>query len=272
MKNMEKIKILNTPDSFHPFLVVEKSAGIPSAPLFDGDFSALSLAEKEFPGIKNVRGKKEVEHGLIHRIDTETSGLVLIALSQGFYDFMMKEQAEDRFEKFYRAEVDFSPDILEKLGGFPENPFIIEEIDSAVKNQKALEVGSFFRKFGKGGKEVRPVLENGGKAARKKSSGKLYQTQIKFLDRTRAEARLTQGFRHQVRCHLAWLGFPVSGDEIYNPKYRQPFPDGASPFPAGDDKSAVFSQQCRKNHKMRFEAVKIKFMNPSTGKTEVFEI
>lgn len=249
MKNMEKIKILNNPDSLHPFLVVEKSAGVPSAPLFEGDFSALTLAEKEFPEIKNVHGKKEIESGLVHRIDTETSGLVLIALTQDFYDFMIQEQAENKFEKSYRAEVDFAPGIYEKLAGFPPPPFSVEEIDFALKNQKVLEAGSFFRKFGKGGKEVRPVLENGGKAARKKSSGKLYQTQIKFLDKTHAEAKITQGFRHQVRCHLAWLGFPVHGDEIYNPECRE-----------------------ARNHKMKFEAFRIKFRNPLTNEDEVFEI
>lgn len=249
MKNMEKIKILNNPDSLHPFLVVDKAAGVPSAPLFEGDFSALTLALNAFPEIKNVHGKKEVEHGLVHRIDTETSGLVLIALTQDFYDFMIQEQAENRFEKSYRAQVDFIGDIYEKLNGFPPKPFSIEEIESAMKNQGMLAVESEFRKFGKGGREVRPVLENGGKAAKKKSSGKLYQTQIKFFDETHAEAKITQGFRHQVRCHLAWLGFPVHGDALYNPFARD-----------------------EENHKMKFEAFRIRFRNPVTKKNEVFEI
>lgn len=246
---MNEIKFLNRPDSLHPFLVVNKASGVPSAPLFEGDFSVLTLALNAFPEIKNVHGKKEIEHGLIHRIDTETSGLVLIALTQNFYDFMIGEQSENRFEKFYRAQVDFLPDISEKLAGFPATPFLIEETESAVKNHKFLTVESEFRKFGKGGKEVRPILENGGKAAKKKSSGKMYRTQIKFLDENHAEAKITQGFRHQVRCHLAWIGFPVHGDAVYNPEARD-----------------------TGKQKMWFEACKIKFRNPITKEIEVFEI
>lgn len=248
---MSEFEIINNPDSLHPFLVVNKAAGVPSAPLFAGDFSALTLALNAFPQIKNVHGKKEIEHGLVHRIDTETSGLVLIALNQDFYDFMIQEQAENRFEKFYRAKVDFAGDICEKLAGFPVSPFLIEETESAMKNHKILTVESEFRKFGKGGKEVRPVLENDGMAAKKKSSGKIYRTEIKFLDENQnhVEAKITQGFRHQVRCHLAWIGFPVQGDAVYNPEARD-----------------------TGKQKMWFEACKIKFRNPITKEIEVFEI
>ena len=197
MKNMEKIKILNNPDPLHPFLVVEKTSGLPSAPLFDGDFSALTLAEKEFPEIKNVHGKKEIESGLVHRIDTETSGLVLIALTQDFYDFMIQEQAENRFEKFYRAEVDFEPGIYESLAGFPQPPFSIEEIDLAVKTQKVLDVGSFFRKFGKGGKEVRPVLENGGKPQERNRQENFIRLRLSFWIRhtPRRKSRKDSGIK-----------------------------------------------------------------------------
>ena len=31
------------------------------------------------------------------------------------------------------------------------------------------------------------------------------------------KARIHRGYRHQVRCHLAWVGYPVRGDVLYNP-------------------------------------------------------
>ena len=35
-------------------------------------------------------------------------------------------------------------------------------------------------------------------------------------DLIRIEACITNGFRHQVRCHLAWMGLPIIGDSLYN--------------------------------------------------------
>ena len=66
MDQKTKIKIINSPDSLHPFAVLDKPAGIPSAPLHDSDESALAFAIENFPEIKKISGKKNVEHGLIH--------------------------------------------------------------------------------------------------------------------------------------------------------------------------------------------------------------
>ena len=150
-----KIEIINSPDSLHPFLVLNKPSGLPSAPLHDGDESALTFALENFPQIKEISGKKNVEHGLIHRIDTETSGLVLVALSQEFYDFMQSEQNENRFEKWYRADVQKDSSLYEKIDGFPLPPFSKNEIEKKIAENEMILVESSFRKFGIGGKEVR---------------------------------------------------------------------------------------------------------------------
>lgn len=250
MSQNSKIEIINSPDSLHPFLVLSKPTGLPSAPLHDGDESTLTFALRDFPEIKEINGKKSVEYGLIHRIDTETSGLVLVALSQEFYDFMQNEQKAGRFEKWYKADVQKNLSLYEKIDGFPLPPLSKNEIEKKISRNEKISVESSFRKFGLGGKEVRPVSENSGKAALKKSGGKLYKTEIAFLSEQKAVARITKGFRHQVRCHLAWLGFPIAGDKIYNP----------------------VSRENEKNEQMLFEAFKIKFMNPKTGSPELFEI
>ena len=57
--------------------------------------------------------------------------------------------------------------------------------------------------------------------ARKKAGSVLYDTSIKIMsmdrDTVQVECKIAKGFRHQVRCHLAWLGLPVIGDKLYNP-------------------------------------------------------
>ena len=203
----EKFKIIHFPTDESPFLVVDKSAHIPSAPLFEGDDSILTEAVNLFPEIALVHGKKEVEHGLVHRIDTETSGLVLIATSQKSYDALLQSQKNGKFEKWYRAEVDLMPQCAALLGGFPPPPVL----------ENPLIAQSFFRPFGKNGREVRPVTGEAGKSARKKGGSVLYTTEISFEEENVAICHITAGFRHQVRCHLAWCGFPVKGDKIYNP-------------------------------------------------------
>ncbi len=208
------IEIIHAPTADKPFLVIYKPKGLPSAPLNAEDYdNALSQAAAMFPEIKTVCGKKPVEYGLLHRLDTATDGLIVIAASQACYDFLMAEQEAGRFIKTYTAECDIIKDNSKNLGGFPPD---IPELPA---------VTSYFRAYGEGRKEVRPVTEKSGKAALSKI-GKLktYTTRIEItkLSETtaKAECEISQGYRHQVRCHLAWAGYPVIGDKLYNFEYN----------------------------------------------------
>ena len=204
------IEIIHELTADKPFLVIYKPKGLPSAPLTAEDSeNALSQAVAMFPEIKTVCGKKPIEYGLLHRLDTATDGLMVIAATQECYDFIMTEQAEGHFIKTYTAECNILPDNAKLLGGFPADIPVLPE------------VSSYFRPYGEGRKEVRPVTENSGKAALSKlGKKKLYTTKIEIqkLSDTRAIAtcEITEGYRHQVRCHLAWAGYPVIGDQLYN--------------------------------------------------------
>lgn len=244
----EQLKILHAPSDSSPFLVVFKPAGIPSAPLFEGDESVLTETIRYFPQIALVHGKKEVEHGLVHRIDTETAGLVLIATTQESFDKLIQSQKDGKFEKWYRADVDHIPECAEILGGFPPAPNII-------KNQFVVE--SAFRPFGQKGREVRPVTQNAGRAALKKGGSAVYQTEISFESENVAICHIKSGFRHQVRCHLAWCGFPVKGDKIYNPNFRE---------------KLFISEHAPESHEMKFTAFKISFPHPLTQIPLVFQM
>lgn len=202
------IKVLKVPDKIKPYAIIDKPAGLPSAPLSaDDKNNALIQTAELFPEILNVNGKKEIEHGLLHRLDTATSGLIIIAASQECYDYLQKEQEEEKIYKYYRAQCNVINHLPEK---------------------KEFEIKSYFRPFGPGRKEVRPVTEESGKAALQKLGKKvLYTTCVKILsidkDKKTAEVecRITKGYRHQVRCHLAWIGLPVVNDKIYNPLVKK---------------------------------------------------
>ena len=212
---MEKIRIVSAPDNSKPFVVIYKPSGLASAPLSAQDKdNALFQVIELFPEIKNVHGKKEIEAGLLHRIDTATSGLLLIATEQEFYDKLLEEQNSNNFIKYYRAICA----VLKNHGeGFPECGRFLK-----IKEGEEFGVESYFRYFGKGNKEVRPVLQNASKTILKKIGKlKLYTTNIKILKTTEENVEvmcsITQGFKHQVRCHLAWCGLPIIGDKVYNP-------------------------------------------------------
>lgn len=211
---MLQIKIIKEPTNLTPFLVISKPQNLPSAPICENDTNnALSMAINLYPEIKNVKGKKSIEYGLLHRIDTATKGLLLIATTQEFYDYLQNEQKENRFIKYYKATCLISK---LKIEGFEDSP--INDI-----SKTPFEIESYFRYYGVGRKSVRPVSKNSSKIILKKiENNKIYKTEIKILSKNENTAcvlcSITQGFKHQVRAHLAWCGLPIKGDKTYNPK------------------------------------------------------
>ncbi|MBP5283798.1 MAG: hypothetical protein J6Y93_03935, partial [Treponema sp.] len=83
----------------------------------------------------------------------------------------------------------------------------------------------------------------------KKADSAVYSTNIQ-INGNNALCTISRGYRHQVRCHLAWCGMPVHGDKIYNPEFRNKETD----------------------IEMMFKAVKISFRNYSDGKEMSFEV
>lgn len=219
---MDKIKIISEPSESQPFVVLYKTSGVPSAPISaDDEDNAFSMAAKLIPEVLNVSGRKEIEHGLLHRLDTVTSGLLMIATTQSFYDYMLEEQKNGRFVKYYEAECIDCPNNSELLKGFP--PVDFDDRKKLLCGEPVV-VSSYFRNYGAGQKEVRPVSQNSNPAAMNKVGKQVvYNTEIKLIkqavasgDSFTVECKLTAGYRHQVRSHLAWLGFPIIGDSLYN--------------------------------------------------------
>lgn len=211
---MEKrIKIILEPSEKNPFAVVYKPKGLASAPLVPDEDSAFTQTALIFPQAKNVQGKKPIEGGLLHRLDTATDGLLLIATRQDCYDALSQSQREGLFVKTYRAICQS----IKSNSTFPPSP-------QNLTPPFCTDISSAFRFYGKGSRLVRPVTEESGSYGKKKSSGQSYTTRIE-LNNHQAEyeaiCTIVRGFKHQVRCHLAWLGFPVKGDSLYNPQYRE---------------------------------------------------
>ena len=169
MKN--KITVVHEPTPLKPFVVIDKPAGLPSAPLNEDDKeNAFCQAAELFPELLQVQGRKPVEHGLLHRLDTATSGLMIIAATQECYDFLLQEQKEGRIIKTYLAECEYN--------------------DKDFAHDDVFKIQSYFRAYGPGRKEVRPVTPDSNKAALDKVGKKvLYTTEvcIKSIDESKKQ-------------------------------------------------------------------------------------
>ncbi|MCL1815464.1 MAG: RNA pseudouridine synthase [Treponema sp.] len=188
------------------YLVLYKPPRMHTAPLHSKkENTLLAWTSLRFPevlyaaDVLPIRGRKEIEGALIHRLDYETQGLVLCARTGEALQALWDQQKEGGIIKEYEA-VSFSR--AETPPGFPP------PVSVPVQNASTV-IESAFRPFGKGRKTVRPLL----------SGSVLYQTEIissadkegKYFFRL----RIRKGFRHQIRCHLAWIGRPLLNDSLY---------------------------------------------------------
>lgn len=182
------------------FILMEKPHGLATVPLkkqADENSPKETLlwhAADIAPQILDVHGKNPWEGGAIHRLDTATSGIVMFAKDQAFYDYMQETQQNNLFEKYYTA-MTIDNDALKDID--------INEKDSTIT------ITSYFRPFGLGAKQVRPTLDQ-----RKAQPKQEYTTLAKRNGNTFL-CTITKGFRHQIRAHLAWTGHPIEGDRLY---------------------------------------------------------
>lgn len=131
------------------FAILNKPRGMPTAPLKEGDYSLLTEFLKIHHIQEKVIGKKEVESGLLHRLDTPTTGLVLIAKKQIVYDFFSFMQKQNKIEKEYIAHCD-----IVKTNILPQK---------LNMNSKSFEIASSFLPCGKHRRKVKMNFDIGEK-------------------------------------------------------------------------------------------------------------
>ena len=178
------------------FLIVYKAPRMHTAPLAKspGD-NLVNWCAEEFPEIMLLPGRKAGEGGLLHRLDFQTHGLVLIARTLAGIQSLAQQQGEGKIIKEYSALTAESNMVLP---GFPpEKP-------------KQQLIKSAFRPYGPGRKAVRPVLGEGEQYITEILQAPDISTGILSL-----RIRILKGFRNQIRCHLAWLGRPILNDSLY---------------------------------------------------------
>lgn len=200
---MQGIKAETSPKLIYEdksFILMDKPHGLATVPLKkqaderDSNKTLLWHAASIAPQVMDVHGKNPWEGGAIHRLDTATSGMVMFAKDQSFYDYMQRAQQNDLFEKYYTAQT-------------VEND-ALKGIDINGKGS-TITITSYFRPYGPGARLVRPTLDP------KKAQPKHEYTTLVKRNGNVFLCTITKGFRHQIRVHLAWTGHPIEGDQLY---------------------------------------------------------
>jgi 23S rRNA pseudouridine1911/1915/1917 synthase len=162
-------------------MVVHPGAGVPNGTLANAVAFHFGLKEK----IPNPKSPIQNRIGIVHRLDKDTSGLIIIAKDEKTHE-ALSEQFHDRtVYKRYLALVH---------GEFDENT---GTIDAPIAREKHNRTKMGVRGHGR-------------------NALSLWKVKERFEKFTLLEVEIKTGRTHQIRVHLAHINHPVVGDETYN--------------------------------------------------------
>ena len=169
-------------------IVIDKPAGMvvhPAAGNEDGTLvnALLHHCAGQLSGIGGV-----ARPGIVHRIDKDTSGLIVVAKSDVAHEGLARQFAEHSLDRVYKAVVKGRP--------VPPAGTIATRIGRSDRDRKKMA-----------------VLDNA--SPRGKHAVTHYRTVQPLAHSALVECRLETGRTHQIRVHMASMGHPLLGDPIY---------------------------------------------------------
>lgn len=180
------------------FLVVDKPANQPTAPLRPGETGTLVNAILgRYPELvprdnATFIGHSIREPGIVHRLDTETSGAVVVARTLSAFETLKAALKEGKLDKRYL--------LVCSAEGLPDEGTVEFPLANHPKDQRRVQACIHPRDVMR--YEPRPAT-----------------TSYRVLQRSGmwalVEARVGKALRHQIRAHFAAIGHPLAGDELY---------------------------------------------------------
>ncbi len=187
-------------------LVLNKETKIPSIPHLTSETeTAVGAALARCPDLVHV-GRKGLEPGIIHRLDTDTSGLLVFAKTQEEFERLSLEWKKREVEKYYRAWVKISSPL-------PAPPVRLDFplAHDAHSSKKMIGLNKPTRNAirGKPLPAVTTILALHKTVEVEESQATSHETY------TDLEIQIETGVMHQIRCHLSTMGWPIVGDQTY---------------------------------------------------------
>ena len=169
-------------------IALDKPAGMPSHALRGREqLTVANFLLARYPELEGV-GKTPLEPGIVHRLDTETSGILLVARTAAAYDALRRQFATHRVTKEYLALV--HGDVV--AAGEVRAP-----IAHDPRSHRRMRVCA-----GSGSRAARPAVT-------------FYSPLEHLTGATLLSVRIPTGVMHQIRVHLASIGHPIVGDRLY---------------------------------------------------------
>ena len=195
-------------------LIINKETGMVVHPA-PGHYNS-TLVNALLYKYKNLAGDK-FRPGIVHRLDKDTSGLMLVAKNEYTLEKLSEMISKKEVERHYLAIVD---GIIKNDTGTIDAPIGRDENNRqkmAVTDKNSKEAITYFK-----------VVD-------------------RFKNNTLIECKLETGRTHQIRVHMAYIGFPITNDPLY-----------------GRGKSTEFGQMLHSYY--------IKFNHPRTNKLLEYEV
>lgn len=184
----------------------------------DGKTNEPTLVDwvlKNYPNINGVGENMIINHkgkeielnrpGIVHRIDRDTSGVLVIAKTQESFDYLKQEFKNKTIEKTYHALV-----------------------YGHVKN----EYGTIDQPIGRSSKDFRMKMAGSHARGKLREAQTEYRVIERYIDEsqkdkqgifekyTLVECKPKTGRTHQIRVHLKWLNHPIVADSLYRGKRK----------------------------------------------------
>lgn len=173
------------------YALVRKAAGIASHPNhFDDDKTLANWVIGQFPQSSNV-GEDALRPGIVHRLDTFTSGLMIVAKTQEGFEKFRSLFDQRLIKKKYMALV---------VGQTPEKGEIDFKLAHHPRNPR---------------KMVALVHQDIAYRSRVRNAMTSFQCMSQNQKYSLLLVKTLTGRMHQVRVHMSALGFPLVGDELY---------------------------------------------------------
>ncbi len=197
------------------YLIINKPAGLLTHPIslkFQASQASKALSQllvKQYTEIKKVGDDPKLRPGIVHRLDKDASGLMIIARTQKMFNNLKQQFKNKTIIKEYLVLVHGQVEADEGQINFP-----ITHAKNSERMAALPAVAANLRDFDK-------KSRGGHRYKNSREALTEFWVEKKFINFTLLRVRIHTGRTHQIRVHMIAYNHPVVGDELYYQKKQK---------------------------------------------------